>query len=54
MARYGNHQSIGCIPQLGDGFFSRILFFNTMIYSVLFGLPFVLLGILERGGKSED
>ena len=42
-------------PVLGDSnFFSLTLFFNTLIYSVLFGLPFVLLGILERGDKSED
>ena len=42
-------------PVLGDSnFFPLTLFFNTLIYSVLFGLPFVLLGILERGDKSED
>lgn len=38
---------------LGDNFFSRILFFNTLIYSVLFGLLFKLLGFIRRRHKSK-
>ena len=38
---------------LGDNFFARILFFNTLIYSVVFGLLFRLLGSIRRRHKSE-
>lgn len=40
-------------PVLGDNFFPLSLTFNTLIYSVLFGLLFNLLGFIRRRHKSE-
>ena len=41
-------------PVLGhSNFFPLTLFFNTLIYSVLFGLIFKLLGFIRRRHESE-
>jgi apolipoprotein N-acyltransferase len=41
------------MPLHGGNFFPLSLTFNTLIYSVLFGLLFKLLGFIRRRHKSE-